>query len=43
MSHGGGWGCSGVGGTIRRKEEFAEDKFNTLEQSVPLKCVLQPE
>ena len=34
---------SGAGSTVSRKEEFAENKFDTVEQSVPLKCVLQPE
>lgn len=33
----------GAGSVASRKEEFAENKFNTVEQSVPLKCVLQPE
>lgn len=33
----------GVGSVASRKEEFTENKFNTVEQSVPLKCVLQPE
>lgn len=34
---------SGVGSAVSRKEEFAENKFDAVEQSVPLKCVLQPE
>lgn len=34
---------SGAGSPVSRKEEFAENKFDTVELSVPLQCVLQPE
>lgn len=38
-----GWGCSGVGGSFwSREEEFARSEFDTVEQSVPQNCVLQP-
>lgn len=38
-----GWGCSGLSGfSGSREEEFAQNEFDAVEQSVPQKWVLQP-